>query len=67
MITNATTREFLKQKKVEIATQKFDMSYQDAQDKQYRALAAYQDRKQKKANADHRREQYNLSVSNVHQ
>ena len=43
------------------------MAYEDAQTKQYNALASYQDRKQKKQNENYRREQYNLSVAQAHQ
>ena len=67
MLANATSREYLKHQKSNIATQKFEAAYKDAQDKQYNALTAYQERKANKQNENYRREQYNLSVANAHQ
>ena len=67
MLANATSREFLKQQKSNIATAKFEAAYKDAQEKQYNALSAYQVRKANKQNENYRREQYNLSVAQAHQ
>ena len=67
MLQNATSREVLKKQKTDIAASKFEAAYADAQEKQYNALASYQDRKAKGANEKYRREQYNLSVAQAHQ
>ena len=45
MLANATSREFLKQQKNNNAELRFKAAYKDAQEKQFNALTAYQERK----------------------